>query len=164
MSSLCACWGVRISASSICWLCNQFLKRHIWWISQWKFWGFFSAFFIFCGREEVWQRSKKVNVCQAFFFPSSSSLVSSSHSLFLTAAPEEEGERGAAGGRDPGLREDPHGEEQPPEGSRQDGQRQHSIHRSEHFSFYSSFTREPHGLLMIPYTLCWWGWICNVKY
>lgn len=38
------------------------------------------------------------------------------------SAPEEEGERGAAGGRDPGLREDSHGEEQRPEGSRQDGQ------------------------------------------
>lgn len=37
-------------------------------------------------------------------------------------APEEKRERGAAGGCDPGLREDSHGEEQPPEGSRQDGQ------------------------------------------
>lgn len=45
--------------------------------------------------------------------------------LFLcisALAPEEKGERGAAGGCDPGLREDSHGEEQSPEGSRQDGQ------------------------------------------
>lgn len=117
--------------------------------------GFFSLPFLFFVAERKFDKgAKKVNVCQAFFFPSSSSLVSSSRSLFLAAAPEEEGERGAAGGRDPGLREDPHGEEQPPEGSRQDGQRQHSVHRTEHFSFYTSFTREPHGLLMIPYMLC----------
>lgn len=38
------------------------------------------------------------------------------------AAPEEKRARGAAGGRDPGLREDSHGEEQPPERPRQDGQ------------------------------------------
>lgn len=43
--------------------------------------------------------------------------------LCLLSAPEEEGARGAAGGCDPGLREDSHGEEQPPEGSGQDGQR-----------------------------------------
>lgn len=43
--------------------------------------------------------------------------------MCITAsAPEEEGERGAAGGRHPGLREDPHGEEQPPEGPGQDGE------------------------------------------
>lgn len=42
--------------------------------------------------------------------------------LCLLSAPEEEGARGAAGGRDPGLREDSHGEEQPPEGPGQDGQ------------------------------------------
>lgn len=40
----------------------------------------------------------------------------------LPAAPEEEGARGAAGGRHPGLREDSHGEEQPPERPGQDGQ------------------------------------------
>lgn len=53
----------------------------------------------------------------------------------LPAAPEEEGARGAAGGRDPGLREDSHGEEQPPERPGQDGQ-----------SFLSSlslYTRHP---------------------
>lgn len=43
--------------------------------------------------------------------------------LCLLSAAEEEGARGAAGGRDPGLREDSHGEEQPPEGPGQDGQR-----------------------------------------
>lgn len=55
----------------------------------------------------------------------------------LPAAPEEEGARGAAGGRDPGLREDSHGEEQPPERPGQDGQ-----------SFLSSlslYTRHPDG-------------------
>ena len=64
------------------------------------------------------QTKKKVaNVCQAFC-----SSVSAFLSVFVSSAPEEEGERGAAGGCDPGLREDSHGEEQPPEGSRQDGQ------------------------------------------
>lgn len=46
----------------------------------------------------------------------------------FSSAPEEEGARGAAGGRDPGLREDSHGEEQPPEGPGQDGQRRRSVH------------------------------------
>lgn len=49
-------------------------------------------------------------------------LVSAAVSVFIPAAPEEEGARGAAGGCDPGLREDSHGEEQPPERPRQDGQ------------------------------------------
>lgn len=51
-----------------------------------------------------------------------SALVSAAVSLLPPAAPEEEGARGAAGGRDPGLREDSHGEEQPPERPGQDGQ------------------------------------------
>lgn len=56
--------------------------------------------------------------------------LSFSFSVSRAVAPEEEGERGAAGGCDPGLRKDSHGEEQPPEGSRQDGQRRYfsSLH------------------------------------
>lgn len=37
--------------------------------------------------------------------------------ICLSLAPEEKGKGGAAGGCDPSIREDPYGEEQPPEGS-----------------------------------------------
>ena len=59
-------------------------------------------------------------VSKLFFFLFS---LSFSSCVFVASAPEEEGARRAAGGRDPGLREDSHGEEQPPEGPGQDGQR-----------------------------------------
>lgn len=78
----------------------------------------------------------------SFFLPFSSSHFS---------AAEEEGERGAAGGRDPGLREDSHGEEQPPEGSRQDGQRHYSVRCTVRSFSYSSFTQQPYGSLMNSY-------------
>lgn len=68
------------------------------------------------------------------FFP----VFLASVSLYLASAPEEKGERGAAGGCNPGLREDSHGEEQPPEGSRQDGQRHYSVHCTVHSLFNRS--------------------------
>lgn len=88
--------------------------------------------------------------------PFFSSPASVSLSLYLASAPEEKGKRGAAGGCDPSLREDSHGEEQPPEGSRQDGQRHYSVHCPVHLLFYSSFTQAPYGSLMNSYsfTLC----------
>lgn len=97
--------------------------------------------------EEVWKLTKKEKkVCQALFL---SSFLNFSSSHFSAA--EEEGERGAAGGRDPGLREDSHGEEQPPEGSRQDGQRHYSVRCTVRSFSYSSFTQQPYGSLMNSY-------------
>lgn len=87
---------------------------------------------------------------KAFFF-----FITLSFFLFLcisASASEEEGERGAAGGCDPGLREDPHGEEQPPEGSRQDGQRHYSVRCVLHSLFYRRFTHEPYGPLINSYS------------
>lgn len=78
-----------------------------------EFGGVQFFFLLFVKKFEKWKRK----TCQPslHLFP-----------LCLLSAPEEEGARGAAGGCDPGLRKDSHGEEQPPEGPGQDGQR-HSL-------------------------------------
>lgn len=63
--------------------------------------------FAFARKFENRQRSGE-KMCQASFYY---------FSFCLCSASEEKREGGAAGGCDPGLREDSHGEKQPPEGS-----------------------------------------------
>ena len=169
MSSLRACWGVRISTSSICWLCNCFLRDTFDDSHNGSFGFFLCLFFYFLWQRGSLTKEEKSKCMSSLFFPSSFFFFFFFGFIFLSSVSRCSSRRGRR------ERSSWRTWSRPTRRStwRRATSRGISTRWSEtsfgssHRAFLiltvnSSFTREPHGLLMIPYMLCWAAWICNM--